>query len=568
MLRENIVNPYKTYGRAMLKISSGQDSSEQRICTTQQQTTQVQNSSTMGIQSQKRNGAIYKAKKRGTRAKYKAIPHAGNIAAGSFVSQRDCKRCVYNLRKISNPTITSYKKAHHKLCRFNRKTGGQELNRSNFRLNFVENGVPISEAIFEKPRPQSTITQFFCPPVAERQPPPASEPTSAATSRPSFGSFFKVKHDLANPLILSNELARRVEEAKTTKNFDWVKNQDYPRGIGLMADYICDLFAAKKPTNTSDPLPALNFGPSSFVEAHKKYRHFFKEGSCEFVFPRHVGGSDPEYTALEGRTFIHLDWRLIHPTQALLCYHCKGNGIASHLVHLRTNFSKDRSLFPIWTGSGVPTWCCVMKYKCKTCQTQYAANDGRLLSLLPPCIREIYPVAPRYATGAFHFNEALTDNLEDLMVTYASANYVSKQLYRRLDTEYERKVRTYFSKSPCLPFLSYEEFTANFFPPNAPAIRRLYEDAEYSNLTDYGYSNFERYKREMQSVRVEENEKIAFDWTFQSIKNYNLPGAKAIFTGNKRGYKFGHCRFDSSVTSVPPARQVSTRRFVHRYLSP
>jgi hypothetical protein len=41
----------------------------------------------------------------------------------------------------------------------------------------------------------------------------------------------------------------------------------------------------------------------------------------------------------------------------------------------------------------------------------------------------------------------------------------------------------------------------------------------------------------MQSMSVSENEKVAFDWTFQTIKNYNLPGAKAIFTGNKGSTK-------------------------------
>ena len=40
--------------------------------------------------------------------------------------------------------------------------------------------------------------------------------------------------------------------------------------------------------------------------------------------------------------------------------------------------------------------------------------------------------------------------------------------------------------------------------------------------------------RELQSVSAGKDEKIAFDWTFQSVKNYkNVPGAKAIFTGNK-----------------------------------
>jgi hypothetical protein len=50
-------------------------------------------------------------------------------------------------------------------------------------------------------------------------------------------------------------------------------------------------------------------------------------------------------------------------------------------------------------------------------------------------------------------------------------------------------------------------------------------------------SNFDGYEREMQSVSVSANEKVAFDWTFQSIRNYNLPGVEAIFTRNKGSTK-------------------------------
>jgi hypothetical protein len=53
------------------------------------------------------------------------------------------------------------------------------------------------------------------------------------------------------------------------------------------------------------------------------------------------------------------------------------------------------------------------------------------------------------------------------------------------------------------------------------------------NLTPYGYSQRERCERELQSVKAEKGDTVAFDWTFQVIKNYNLPGAKALFTANK-----------------------------------
>jgi hypothetical protein len=54
----------------------------------------------------------------------------------------------------------------------------------------------------------------------------------------------------------------------------------------------------------------------------------------------------------------------------------------------------------------------------------------------------------------------------------------------------------------------------------------------------HGFSNFDRYERQMQSVSLSaEDEKVAFDWTFQTTKNYNLPGANAVFTSNKGSTK-------------------------------
>ena len=44
-------------------------------------------------------------------------------------------------------------------------------------------------------------------------------------------------------------------------------------------------------------------------------------------------------------------------------------------------------------------------------------------------------------------------------------------------------------------------------------------------------------EREIQSVRVEIGDTVALDHTFQTLKNYNLPGSKALFTMNKGSTK-------------------------------
>jgi hypothetical protein len=61
----------------------------------------------------------------------------------------------------------------------------------------------------------------------------------------------------------------------------------------------------------------------------------------------------------------------------------------------------------------------------------------------------------------------------------------------------------------------------------------LYKLDYYLPLTPYGYSQYDRNVHEIQNVKIGPFDAITIDWTyFQVIKNYNLPGAKAMFTAN------------------------------------
>jgi hypothetical protein len=94
-------------------------------------------------------------------------------------------------------------------------------------------------------------------------------------------------------------------------------------------------------------------------------------------------------------------------------------------------------------------------------------------------------------------------------------------------TSYIAKLRL-FTQVPTLQDLpSYHLF------PLRHVICEYFNNAKSSPLTPYGFSNFAQYEHEMQSVHVGIDDSIVFDWTFQTVKNYNLPGAKAVFTGNK-----------------------------------
>jgi hypothetical protein len=87
-------------------------------------------------------------------------------------------------------------------------------------------------------------------------------------------------------------------------------------------------------------------------------------------------------------------------------------------------------------------------------------------------------------------------------------------------------------------WLSYDMFAGGFTPPTPAVLRNYFNDT----LTPCIQANLGCYQREMQSVTISENEKVACDWTFQRIKNCNLPGAKAVFFTGDKGCQNGNMR--------------------------
>jgi hypothetical protein len=577
------INPY---GREAMQFRAQQ---LQLRCggSSQEPTNQASVAAKMGIQSQLRDGSVKKCKKRSTKllTKYKVGRHdlrqAAIVAGGvAFNSIEHCKICKAEHLKMKVKHL-----AHDERCSRKRVRKGHEMtvfvNKEAAR-NLAANRAAMKNKTAETSRQNvrffqprtNRVTTAAQPSIAAAgaagavtaagaaTAAAAASDTGAAAAAASTASAgtekrcSKLYHPLpslrdmgaataalsiADPTSLRRELDERMKKLESEGNdYCWLEQAKYPAAIGLMADYICSSIEHRKPTCTNTPTP----DTVTKQEAAEKYRAFFPKGSFEFTFGVDMCDDEPNpdpsphYHALEGQTILHVDWKLAFPKVDLLCYnckHCRNENV--HLVHDRTNFSKRKKLFPIWSHSGLPTWCVVMNYKCEKCSATYAANDGRLLSVLPTPVAAAYPVLPRYAAGQFHLHKDQSDQVEQLLKTYANGKFISNSLHRKLGVVYTRKAETYLAQSPTRGFISYEAFTGGITPPTPSVIRAAFKDAEHSTLTPYGYSQFDRYEREGQSVVLYKNEKCAFDWTFGTLKNYNLPGAKAVFTGNKGSTK-------------------------------
>jgi hypothetical protein len=263
------------------------------------------------------------------------------------------------------------------------------------------------------------------------------------------------------------------------------------------------------------------------IKAMTNYRRFFAPGDICFTIPKdrvERRRPSPHYHAIEGDSIFIADWQLSHPTQQLCCIMCNKT-----LHHDRTNFSKNDNLFPIFEKSGRTMWGAIMRYDCEDCSLSYSANSGALLSSLPAHVRQAYPVDPRYAAGTYHLSIDITDDVDVIMKTYGNGNMISKSLYQQQGKHYTRKLENYFSINPNKNYVAFHDIIGSYAPSGA-AIRFLYEQAENTKDTRTGVSNFERFQRELQSVQTDVA--IAVDHTFAVVSNYNLPGAKAMFTMN------------------------------------
>lgn len=399
----------------------------------------------------------------------------------------------------------------------------------------------------------------------------------AATMVPNLHSEDKPVNNLdcqvAPPLgkLLRNELERRLGvlkksiaaaagagERKLFKKLLKRRTKGVPIGVQLLFDYIYSEVAMKRRSKTQEQQGGGGASSSSSSvltydqqEALMKRRMYFHDQQCYFTFP-----PDPsphplaEYHFIEGMSIFMLDLEVLllqtagggssPPTSTPLVIHCVCcQGV---LERQRTNWSKRKTLFPVLEQNGLFSFGSVMTYQCVSCKANYPANDGSILLQIPPHVRRAYPVEPRFAISGFNFqlSKDVTCNLRGAMLTQGSGENESKLLYRKSREKYTEAVATFLSKLPDAMNLG-QPFPITFkdwcrFPPGGDQLRNYYRQGEQSSDTVYGYSNKDRYVREIQSVGASLDEgvkAVVIDWTFQALKTYRglgPQGGKCMFT--------------------------------------
>ena len=227
---------------------------------------------------------------------------------------------------------------------------------------------------------------------------------------------------------------------------------------------------------------------------------------------------NPQYHSIVGQKILNVDWKEMYGLD-VNCPGCNG-----HLINQRSNFSKNKILFPVFGLDGPPLWCIVRTLKCADCLTVYKANSGEILAQLPAYAAASYPVEPKYALSKnSHLHKSATNVFDFLLTTYGNGDLCSRLLYNSVNRAYLDRVTDYYSycASTGIKATAYVAREGGFikaFPPVGDFVRDCFDEAARSSNNPWGICDNERCTHEIQSVSC--SFAAAEDHTHQVTKNY------------------------------------------------
>ncbi|KAL7560915.1 hypothetical protein ACA910_008194 [Epithemia clementina (nom. ined.)] len=228
---------------------------------------------------------------------------------------------------------------------------------------------------------------------------------------------------------------------------------------------------------------------------------WFPTNTMELVIPVHrIRGAplNPHYHSVLGQSLFLVNWQSQFPGLAIPCPSNACNGASKAD---RTNFTKNKKLFPLFRLTSPPSWCIIMLYKCSTCKLRYGRNDGNVLKYLPDFVQSAYPVEPKYAATGLtsHIDCDCSHMMEELKVTHGSGDLLARLIYSRINKEYLCQFPEYLtywcfyqasgiehegvdSKSPP----TYSKLDGEYitmYPPTGDYLQDLFDTATSSNRT-------------------------------------------------------------------------------------
>jgi hypothetical protein len=412
----------------------------------------------------------------------------------------DCKVCK---SKASGGKPSH--KAHDPRCYINKRTKGKDA------------------ATLAAEKAARQLQQHFDKPLSE------SEKYSSKYVTPESTELFFL------PRTMNKDKAKQPSPSPTFTRPSWIQGDNDKNDKPLSAEDLCSAVTEKvcdsafiaEHKDSKTPLAMLAFATvvaDQIIRRRGRLEHHFD--GLTITVPDTRRPMHPQYHSIVGQKLLNVDWQKMFGLE-ITCPHC---GMAT-LCKDRSNFSKNKLLFPIFVIDGPPYWCMNMSMTCPECKVRLNANSAEILAQIPEYARAAYPVEAKYATGFkhSHIGQSATDVFDLLMTTYGNGELCSRLLYNALNRSYVAKVASYYSFYNCrsestsqmataLPYIQKDGEYIKAFPPSGDGIRSIYDAAASSPHNSWGISDHDRHTREIQAVGCDFI--FAQDHTHSVTKNY------------------------------------------------
>jgi len=459
----------------------------------------------MGPQSQQRigNQTKRKCKLAGNNNPKKKKGQQTLFGANAFDAIKDCQVCkARHLRTF----IEGYRvpnRAHHPLCARNTTTKGKGVLSDQQKLSLEDNKrykaliAPITDTEKGSSRhlPSDRGQSYFAP---------------------------RVKADMTVTTTTTIEGELVAEEKLSPGHF-----------CNVASTLVSDASFAEKHKAKQAPLAMMAFAEEVYskIVQRKKHSDYFN-GICMEVPACAEQCDNPQCHSIVGQKLLLVDWQQTHGMEIP----CPDACCQGMLQNDRTNWSKNKTLFPVFNLNGAPHWCVVQSMLCTKCPRRFGANEGEVLVNLPDYVADDYPVETTYAfrKNQCHLSRNTTDVFGSLMLTHGNGEMCSRPLHDCLNRSYVQRVKSHCSKAKengkQVPNCIEKNGThIKTFPPLGNTIRDMFDEASSSNTNPWRLSDYDRHAREMQAVQCQGI--FSQDHTFEPIKNYQKNvGATAAWT--------------------------------------
>ena len=342
---------------------------------------------------------------------------------------------------------------------------------------------------------EKRLTQLFKAPLQHHERPMSKHVTPESTA-----AFFAPRTKTTTKLSQQSVVATTTKESNAAHVTPWELCQS-------VTERVNESSFIDKHKSKAAPLAMIAFADVVSKQINQRkdfFRHHFV--GLTMTVPVIDDCTEPNYHSIMGQRLLLVDW-----TRYGITVPCPDATCAGNLANDRTNYSKNKTLFPIFGLDGPPAWCIVMSMVCSCCKRRFDANSADVLVAIPPHAANQYPVDTKYAltTKNSHLAYTATEVFDSVMLTYGNGELCSTLLYGAINKDYLKRITSYYSVcnnkrigsvGAALAFKPYVSKDGTFikqYPPHGDTIRECYDEAANSSLNHWGISDHDRHTREI-----------------------------------------------------------------------